>query len=496
LDWLQHTERLTYPQTLVRLRDLAGSSSSLPPASGTMPAASSRSASVSVAPSPSSSPARQILTDLDDDGQALLYQVTDWYHRNLLNSPETLAWLEKRGLNHPDLVSHFRLGFAGAHGVAGALPSPHSKEGKALRSRLTALGVIRESNRQDHFRGCLTVPVTGWAECHDPASRGRVLQVYGRRTMPDHQIKKGSARHLYLPSPLCGVWNEAALVAASEVILCEALIDAMTFWCAGYRNVIAAYGVNGFTASHLAALQYHGVKRVMIAFDRDEAGDRGAETVAAELAGYLRVYAAEMEKEYGTAVSQELVKGLLSGQDYIKRNPDSEAMASAQKIMNTWGYHKSNASIGDAPLIFGSSVLGTTIKEGMALNAAIGVGVNAGVQLSGNDPFSYVDVIMAGVTAAATTGKGIITSAPINMGGAAVSSGIKGENPVNSVAGAAAGTVVGGIGGEIIKGAASKLGKDAISDLTGAVLGGYISEKTGNAVKDHLDEKDDANAKK
>ncbi|MBD8224678.1 CHC2 zinc finger domain-containing protein, partial [Pantoea agglomerans] len=29
LDWLQHTERLTYPQTLVRLRDLDGSSSSL-----------------------------------------------------------------------------------------------------------------------------------------------------------------------------------------------------------------------------------------------------------------------------------------------------------------------------------------------------------------------------------------------------------------------------------------------------------------------------------
>ena len=35
-------------------------------------------------------------------------------------------------------------------------------------------------------------------------------------------------------------------------------------------------------------------------------------TERAELAGYLRVYAAEMEKEYGPAVSQELVKGLLS----------------------------------------------------------------------------------------------------------------------------------------------------------------------------------------
>ena len=140
-------------------------------------------------------------------------------------------------------------------------------------------------------------------------------------------------------------------------------------------------------------------------FTRDPSQMSSAEQ--AELAGYLRVYAAEMEKEYGPAVSQELVKGLLSGQDYVKRNPDSEAMSKAQTIMNTWGYHKSNASIGDAPLMFGSSVLGTTIKEGMALNAAIGAGVNAGVQLTGNDPFSYVDVIIAGITSAATTGKAL-----------------------------------------------------------------------------------------
>ncbi|WKV50858.1 toprim domain-containing protein [Dickeya fangzhongdai] len=57
----------------------------------------------------------------------------------------------------------------------------------------------------------------------------------------------------------------------------------MTFWCAGFRNVTTAYGANGFTADHLAALQYHGVKRVQIAYDRDEAGDRGADSVAADL---------------------------------------------------------------------------------------------------------------------------------------------------------------------------------------------------------------------
>lgn len=96
---------------------------------------------------------------------------------------------------------------------------------------------------------------------------------------------------------------------------------------------------------------------------------------------------------------------------------------------------------------------------------------------------------MAGVTAAATTGKGIIASTPINMGGAAIGSSIKGEDPTNAVAGAGAGTIIGGIGGEVIKGATSKLGKDAISDLTGVIGGGYISEESGNFVKDHLDEK-------
>jgi DNA primase len=78
---------------------------------------------------------------------------------------------------------------------------------------------------------------------------------------------------------------EAALQASKEIILCEALIDAMTFWCAGFRNVTASYGVNGFTADHRAAFERHGTERVYIAYDRDEAGDKAAEKLAAELMG-------------------------------------------------------------------------------------------------------------------------------------------------------------------------------------------------------------------
>jgi hypothetical protein len=89
--------------------------------------------------------------------------------------------------------------------------------------------------------------------------------------------------HLYLPGPHRGVWNERGLAGQGEVILTEALIDAMTFWCAGYRNVTAAYGVEGLTDDHLATFKRLAVRRVLIAFDRDDAGERGTDKAAERL---------------------------------------------------------------------------------------------------------------------------------------------------------------------------------------------------------------------
>lgn len=61
------------------------------------------------------------------------------------------------------------------------------------------------------------------------------------------------------------------------------LIDALTFWCAGYRNVTASYGVEGFTPDHLTSFKEHGIERVLIAYDRDAAGERAAESLAKQL---------------------------------------------------------------------------------------------------------------------------------------------------------------------------------------------------------------------
>ena len=55
------------------------------------------------------------------------------------------------------------------------------------------------------------------------------------------------------------------------------MIDALTFWNAGYRNVTTIYGTNGLTDEILNALKQHEIKRLLLAFDADEAGNGAVE---------------------------------------------------------------------------------------------------------------------------------------------------------------------------------------------------------------------------
>jgi DNA primase catalytic core len=213
--------------------------------------------------------------------QTELRAVLDYYTATLKQSPEALDYLTSRGLDHPELIERFQLGYANRT-LTYRLAPGHTQAGKAERARLQAAGILRESGHE-HFNGCITLPIIGLEGGANPAHSGRVMQCYGRRIAPNGKIAPGQSRHLYLPRPLSGVWNEAALVADKDVILTEALIDAMSFWSAGYRNVIAAYGVNGFTQDHWQALRHHGARRVWIAYDRDDAGNRAASALAPQL---------------------------------------------------------------------------------------------------------------------------------------------------------------------------------------------------------------------
>jgi len=202
------------------------------------------------------------------DNQTALNNVLDYYHQTLKQSPEALEYLQSRGLNHPELIDTFKLGYANRT-LGYRLPEKNRKAGKELRGQLQEIGVLRKSGHE-HFNGSLVVPVMD--------ENGVITEVYGRKVRQD--LRKGTPAHLYLPGQHEGVWNVSALVACDEVILCEALIDAMTFWCHGFRNVTASYGTSGFTDDHLAAFKVNNIKRVLIAYDRDDAGNKATEKLA------------------------------------------------------------------------------------------------------------------------------------------------------------------------------------------------------------------------
>jgi len=207
----------------------------------------------------------------ESDDQALLQRVVSYYHECLKQSPEALAYLQARGLNHPELVERFQLGFANRT-LGYRLPQKNRVEGAELRGRLQQLGLYRESGHE-HFTGSLVIPVRD--------EHGQIQELYGRKI--NDNLRPGTPLHLYLPGPHAGVFNVEALQTSREIILCEALIDALTFWVHGFRNVTSSYGVNGFTEEMLAALKDHNTERVLIAYDRDEAGDKAAEELASKL---------------------------------------------------------------------------------------------------------------------------------------------------------------------------------------------------------------------
>jgi len=222
-------------------------------------------------PSPRTTRALPAPVAFDADDQALLNQAVAYYHETLKQSPEALDYLKARGIAHPEAIEHFKLGYANRT-LGYSLPIKQIKAGAEIRGRLEKLGIYRESGHE-HFTGSLVIPVRDEA--------GNVLEAYGRKIL--NNLRKGTPLHLYLPGPHKGVWNVEALQSSKEIILCEALIDALTFWCAGYRNVTTAYGVEGFTSDHLEAFERHGTERVLIAYDRDEAGDRAAAKLAQKL---------------------------------------------------------------------------------------------------------------------------------------------------------------------------------------------------------------------
>jgi DNA primase len=292
IDWVMKTQGVSFRHAVELLKnDIAAASSSLA-ANSELPI---KKATVPKLAAPVS---------VSADDKTLLRDVVNYYHETLVQAPEALAYLDSRGLNDPELIAHFKLGYANRT-LGLRLPQKNRKAGAELRSRLQSLGVYRESGHE-HLNGSLVVPLLNQA--------GDVVQLYGRKILDN--LREGTAYHLYLAGDHAGVFNHAGLVEHEEVILCEALLDALTFWRWGFKNVTSSYGTNGFTDEILQALIALKVKRILIAYDRDDAGNVAAEKVAKQL------------NENGIdAFRVQFPKGMDANQFALQTQPAQKALA-------------------------------------------------------------------------------------------------------------------------------------------------------------------------
>ena len=187
-----------------------------------------------------------------------LEEAADYYYKKLPESAQAQACLEQRGLKDKRLYVQYKLGYAD-----GSLVKVCSK---GQKKALTQVGIIRDTG-QEHFTGCITVPL------YNPEQR--VVGMYGR------SIEQN--KHLYLPGPPKGLFNQKAAMVYKKIIVTESIIDSLSLIQQGIENVVACYGVNGFTQNHLKLFKDNLVREVIIGFDNDEAGNKGAENLKQKL---------------------------------------------------------------------------------------------------------------------------------------------------------------------------------------------------------------------
>ncbi len=193
----------------------------------------------------------------------LLSKVLSYYQHSFNEDGRGLRYLkEERGITDHQTFKDFGVGY-----VNGNLLETLPEEEEILQA-LKRMGILNAKGHEI-FYNCVVFPL------YD--QKGAVRNLYGRNIDEENEVK-----HLYLPGPRSGLVNRQAVKRSQSIILTESIIDALTLYDQGFKNVIPVYGVNGLLDDHLSLFDRR-VKEVYLVFDADESGNKGAEAAAMRL---------------------------------------------------------------------------------------------------------------------------------------------------------------------------------------------------------------------
>jgi DNA primase len=198
----------------------------------------------------------------------LLARVAGFYGKTLHRDRAGLDYLKTRRLDDPAMLELFGVGYCNGT-MKNALP-----QSGELVEQLKAIGVLNEKGNES-FYGRIVVPICDVS--------GKVVSLYGRRLDDDQP------RHLYLRGEHRGVFNGLTAKTQQTLIVTEAILDAMSLWATGFRNVISLYGKDGWTSDHETLVRENGVTEIVLALDGDKRGQEAAKALAIKLAGLVKV---------------------------------------------------------------------------------------------------------------------------------------------------------------------------------------------------------------
>ncbi len=201
----------------------------------------------------------------------LLGRVAQLYHETLLRSEEAQAYLKKRGLADPELWKAFRLGYAD-----GSLQELFPRQGDTAVA-LAELGVVSEAGRE-LMRGCIVVPL-------EHPDQG-VLNLYGRAIHEASEVP-----HRYLRGPKRGVLNWQALRSAHRLVVAESVLDALSLWQSGVRDVTCLYGAGGLPPDLEEQLARCAASELVWCLDADPAGRAATADLARQLSRFSSLVA-------------------------------------------------------------------------------------------------------------------------------------------------------------------------------------------------------------
>ena len=221
-------------------------------------------------------------------------ETADWFHRQLMKSPEAQPardYLKGRGIDR-EVAASWKLGYAPNAWDAlrdWAMGNGYTMD-ELVASGLVVLKDDAKRGTYDRFRDRLMIPIGN--------EQGETIAFSGRVLAAEAQAAK------YVNSPETPLFTKGAvlfglhrarraIIEAGCAIVCEGQLDLIAAFQAGIENVTAPQGT-AFTARQ-ATLLRRCAEEVILCFDADAAGQQAAErSFAALLEANLTVRVATM----------------------------------------------------------------------------------------------------------------------------------------------------------------------------------------------------------